>query len=759
MIHAVQQLRRTGILLFLLGFSVLLSESHAAEFPVDNRVLVIYGNPDIGPWEQQFNGVMLHELSTVSGIPVIPEFLSLIQTSQSQQQLIAESLRLKYSRLQIDLIIAVLPEANSFVHQWAEVFAPDAARLFVLPPAEVLSSVEQDGGAIVLQSGVEAAIRGTVQLIPQVLPDLERLFVVGGVSDGDRSYQERTERALAESDIGYEFTILAGLTPEELLARLNNAPANSAIILNPYDRDRTGEPLRAMAINTLLVENLPLPVFGAFDTLLESGTLGGNMTSSMHYANSTVELARDILAGVTLPAINFSETGFMFDGSKLLDYDIDRSLLPEDSLIVNDPPNFWRDYYGWFVTGIAIMVLQLALIAFLVETMRRRRIAESELKRVQKMEALGSLSGGIAHDFNNILMSIMANAELVKLKPGDEANVSDRVSNILSASERAKDLIAQILMFSRQSANFELKPLQLNAMLEESAGHLRVFLPGDCELNLELDEDLPSIEGDSSQLHQVIMNVCVNAQHAMDGAGSIRIKSFRNTLKQAHSASIREIPPGDYVMITISDTGSGIDKESLQHVFEPFYTTKPRGKGTGLGLALVYQIVKAHQGYIDVDSSPGRGTTVSMYFPCVSNAADNSTRSESDITFLGQQEHIVLVDDDEMVLDATSHSLRTLGYQVTAFSSSISALDWIRKHGESIDLVFSDLSMPEMDGVRLITSIREKFAQMPAVLCTGYRESIDESKLLNVAILPKPTSLKVISETIHQALSKQREVA
>ena len=150
---------------------------------------------------------------------------------------------------------------------------------------------------------------------------------------------------------------------------------------------------------------------------------------------------------------------------------------------------------------------------------------------------------------------------------------------------------------------------------------------------------------------------------------------------------------------------------------------------------------------------------MSMYFPCVSNAADNSTRSESDITFLGQQEHIVLVDDDEMVLDATSHSLRTLGYQVTAFSSSISALDWIRKHGESIDLVFSDLSMPEMDGVRLITSIREKFAQMPAVLCTGYRESIDESKLLNVAILPKPTSLKVISETIHQALSKQREVA
>ncbi len=730
--------------------------AHAAEFPENRRVLVVYGNPDIGPWEQNFNQITLTELSTNSGIPAIPEFLSLIETPLLQQQYMAESLRLKYSQLQIDLVIAVLPEANSFVHRWAGIFAPQAAILYVLPGLDVTEMVSPSAQSAILQSAVEIATRKTVELIPQVLPDLEHLFVIGGSSDGDLSYQRRAENALAESTIDYEFTVLTGLTPDELLAELARAPSNSAVLLNPYDRDHTGQPLRTMAINTLLDENVPLPVFGAFDTLLQSGTLGGNMTASTLYASSAADIARDMLSGSIEEYVVFSETSYMFDGSKLNQFAIDRSRLPMDSLIVNDPPNFWRDYSGLVFSGIVIMVLQLALIALLMETMRRRNAAESELKKAQKLEALGSLSGGVAHDFNNILMSIMANAELADMKPDDTNNVKTRIRNILSASVRAKDLIAQILMFSRQSASFELKPLHLNSLLEETAEHLRSFLPSGCLLQLDLEEQLPVVDGDPSQIHQMLMNLCVNAQHAMNDAGTIRIASSMRRLTRAQQMMRRKIPAGDYVVVEIADSGPGIDKDALQQIFEPFFTTKPRGKGTGLGLALVYQIAKAHNAFIDLQTSKTSGTCFSLYFP---SSADNiiaeQSYEEGELN-RGEGEHILLVDDDEMVLDATSQALHSIGYAVTPFASSVAALAWCREEPRQIDLVFSDLSMPEMDGIRMVSSIRETYPQLPAVICTGYLESINQSAFKNISVLHKPTDLKQVSTALRLLLMKQR---
>lgn len=743
---------RAGILLCALSFSA----SQAAEFPEDSRVLFIYGNPDIGPWEQLFNQTLLNELATVSGIPAIPEFLSLIDTPELQQQYMAESLRLKYTQLSIDLIIAVLPDANSFVHRWASVFAPEAAILHVLPGNDVLDAVEPSADRVIMQSAVEPAIRMTVELIPKLLPDLEHLYIVGGSSDSDLSYQTRTERAVLNSDIDYEFTILSGLTPEELLARLDNAPPNSAILLIPYDRDHTGQPLRVLAINTLLEENIPLPVFGAFDTLLESGTLGGNMTSSALYARTSAEVARDILDGTVDTRVIDSQTSYMFNAAKLNAFSIDRRLLPAGSLIVNEQPDFWRDYSPIVITGSIIMALQLGLIALLIETMRRRKAAEAELKQAQRMEALGSLSGGIAHDFNNILMSIMANAELAGMKPNDEGHVKTRVRNILSASGRARDLIAQILMFSQQSAGAELKPLQINAVLEESAEHLRSFLPHACSLSLDLQDELPTIRGDATQIHQVVMNICVNAQHAMEDSGAINIDTSLQNLDQPLQTLRRNIPAGEYVVVNFSDTGSGIDKESLQHIFEPFFTTKPRGKGTGLGLALVYQIVKAHNAYIDLQSTPGKGTKISLYFPTSGDHSISDPALESEQIIKGQGELILLVDDDEMVLDANAHSLGSIGYRIKAFANSVAALNWARNNGQDIDLIYSDLSMPEMDGVRLISSIRELFPNVPAMISTGYLESIDDKAFNNIAVLHKPTDLKQVASAIHTLLASKQ---
>lgn len=724
----------------------------AADFPEERRVLIVYGNPDIGPWEQDFNRITLEELSTNSNIPAIPEFLSLIQATASEQQLIAESLQLKYGQLQVDLVLAVLPEANSFVYNYVDVFAPDAATLFILPGGDVLDAPRRDN-SVVLVSAIEEATLKTVELIPQLLPELQRLYIVGGDSDGDRSYLDRYEAAIARAGVDYEIQFLRGYAPDELVQELSQAPGNSAILLSTYDRDRYGQELRTMAVNTYIDNNVDLPIFATFDTMLQSGTMGGNMSSSTLYARTASRIALDILAGNVSSDVLSSDTGYIFNGVKLNHFGIDRDLLPEGSVVVNDPVNLWRDYYPWIIAGLVIIIGQLALIALLVATIRSRRIVESELKKAQRMEALGSLSGGIAHDFNNILMSIMANAELASMSPDDKDATRKRLGNILTAGVRAKDLIAQILMFSRQSASAERKPVTVCSMLEESAEHIRAFMPDGIAVELHCTDDLPAIEGDATQLHQIIMNLCVNAQHAMDDEGVIEISASLRRPLQPRQTLQGEVPTGEYVCITVTDNGKGIGKDELQHVFEPFFTTKPRGKGTGLGLALVYQMVKMHDGYIDIQSRPGRGTSVTLYFPTSVQTGQDYQDDKPLLPATGQGEVILLVDDDEMVLDASRQTLENLGYVVEAFKHPEQALQALKDDPTQFDAIFTDLSMPKMDGARLVTLARELREDIPAVICTGYSDALNTANLRNVTVLAKPCSVERIAKTLQQVLN------
>lgn len=726
----------------------------AADFPEQRRVLVVYGNPDIGPWEQDFNRITLEELSTNSNIPVIPEFLSLIAASPEEQQLIAESLHLKYGNLRIDLVLAVLPEANSFVYNYVDVFAPEASTLYVLPGGDVLDAPRRDS-SVVLVSSVEEATQKTVELIPQLIPNLQHLYVVGGDSDGDRSYLDRYQSAIDRAEVNYEIEFLRGYAPDELIQTLNQAPARSAILLSTYDRDRYGQELRTMAVNTHIDRNVDIPIFATFDTMLQSGTMGGSMSSSTLYARTASRVAQDMLTGTISGDVLSSDTAYIFNGAKLNQYNINRDTLPPGSVIINDPPNLWRDYYPWIIAGLIIIVGQLVLIAMLVANIRSRRIVESELKKAQRMEALGSLSGGIAHDFNNILMSIMANAELASMSPDDKAATKKRLASILSAGVRAKDLISQILMFSRQSASAERKPVKVCPMLQESVDHIRAFMPGNVSIELHCDKDLPTISGDATQLHQIIMNICVNAQHAMDDKGLIAISASYRAPLQPRRTLQGEVPPGEYVSVSITDNGKGISKEELQHVFEPFYTTKPRGKGTGLGLALVYQIVKMHEGYIDIQSRVGHGTSVILYFPASTQDEHDNPEDLPALNPTGNGESILLVDDDEMVLDASRQTLENLGFNVHAFKHPEQALRAIREDPARFDVIFTDLSMPKMDGARLVTSAREIREDIPAIICTGYSDALDTTNLRNVIVLAKPCSVANIAVSLQQVLKTQ----
>lgn len=716
------------------------------------NALVLYGSAGIATWNQTFNQTLLSELGPELSQQITPEFLSLVGASEVDRQLIAQSLALRYSNHTIDLVVAVLPESNRFVHDYAQVFAPDAAVLHVLPGVELANeNLHGDNEALIL-SAADDALAQTLDLISLLLPDTTQVYVVAGVGDTDRTYTRRVEIAAERSQPDYELIYLSGLPPDELLSTLRASPPNSAILMTTYDLDTEGQEWRTLVISDQLVEQTDLPVFSLASTQPLSGALGGSVTTPNAYAATAADMLNQMLAGDIPEQPVIGAAVNMFNGAQLDRFGINRARLPEGSLIVADPPNLWRQYRAWIITGVVVFFIQLALIALLLQSKRRHAVTEAELRRTQKLEALGSLSGGIAHDFNNILMSIVANAELGLKENADEPKLKQKFTNILTSSDRAKHLVRQILMFNRQATGMEPKSLNLASHIEDSVSQIRAFMPESCVVEIHYADDLASAKIDPTRFHQLLLNLCVNAQHAVEGRGLITIVARNVNVERSRTFFNQTLNPGDYVVISVRDNGSGIKADDMTRVFEPFFSTKPAGQGTGLGLALVYQIIKSHGGYIDLESKPGEGTTVTMYLPAESRGGEELKPLSQLTQGRGSNESILLVDDDEMVLDVTRQAMLNMKYQVKAFSSSVGALKHFRKNPDRYDLVFSDLSMPEMDGVRLISNIRQVRSDIPVVLCTGYMESVGAGEIDNCQYLQKPASSGEIAEALFNAL-------
>lgn len=731
----------------------------AAENGITNRILVIYGNPLIDPWEQNFNQVLLEKLSTEAGVPLTPEHLSFLEVDDEvESALIAESLRLKYSRSEIDLVIAVLPEANSFLFSWGHIFSPNSPRLYVLPGNDVFNRIPRNEASVVLKSGAEVAAANTIQLISQLLPNLEHIVAVGGDSYGDRSYLERIERALNTSQLNVEVSYLRGLTAPELLTALGSVTENSAIFLGPYDVDSTGQIHRNVDITSMLRDETSIPIFSTFSGLIGTGSVGGSVASSTLTAELTVELSLSILSNESILEDMVPSTAFTFDGDQLDRFRIDRALLPAGSIIINDETSYLRRYLPVLSLGLIVILAQLLFIIALMRSKKKRILAEEGLLEAQKMEALGNLSGGIAHDFNNILMAITGNAEIASYSlDGDPAIIRNNLSKILDASEKAKNLIQQILLFSRSSHENDVSLLNLCSLLEEPVSLIRASMADNIEIDLACSGDLWSINANSTQIEQVIMNLCVNAEQAMKNGGKIRVTADNKTTSKPMKLVGRTLPPGDYVTVAISDTGVGISPENMSRIFEPFFTTKSQDQGTGLGLALVYGIVKRHGGFLDLKSESGRGTIATIYFKAVKEDAEKSERPSSEVVSNSgsHNEMILLVDDDEMVVDSMTKILEHLEYQVEPHTSSVEALRHFKSNPDKYDLIISDLSMPEMDGMRLISNIRRQRPDLPAILCTGFADalgSLETEDMSNFTILHKPVNMAGILEAVSNAL-------
>ena len=375
---------------------------------------------------------------------------------------------------------------------------------------------------------------------------------------------------------------------------------------------------------------------------------------------------------------------------------------------------------------------------------------KTQLRRVQKLEAIGTLAGGVADDFNNLLMTIQGNASLMILEIEPSHPHHKTLKDIENAVKNGAKLTRQLLGYARKG-NYNVKPINLNKIVEETSeafGRTRKEIA----IYPQLDNNLHSIEADQGQLEQVLLNLYVNAADAMFGGGDLVIQTT-NVNHIDMKGKLYNPKPGGYVKLTVTDTGVGIDKKTQERIFDPFFTTKEMGRGTGLGLASVYGIIKSHGGYIDVESKPAQGTTFFIFLPASGKAIHEKVESSNQI--IKGSGTILIADDEEMVLNASTQMLKKLGYTVIEASSGRKAVENYKEYKDQVDLVILDMVMPEISGSEAYDKMKEINPEVKVLLSSGYSIAGQASEILNRGcngFIQKPFSMKKLSEKINKII-------
>ncbi|MDY6950096.1 MAG: PAS domain S-box protein [Thermodesulfobacteriota bacterium] len=382
-----------------------------------------------------------------------------------------------------------------------------------------------------------------------------------------------------------------------------------------------------------------------------------------------------------------------------------------------------------------------------------RKGLEAQLQQAQKMEAIGTLAGGIAHDFNNILGIIVGNAELVMDELPEWYAAQDNLKEVRKACLRAKDMVKQILAFSRQT-ELERKPVRLEPIIRESVRLLRASIPTTIDIRQHILAESDTVSADATQINQVLINLCTNAAHAMAEEGGVLEVSLEDQeLDEDSAREYHELSPGHHVSLTVSDTGHGMEPGVADRVFDPYFTTREVGQGSGMGLSVVHGIVKSHGGVITVKSKPGQGATFRVLLPAVEKGA--APEPEAAETIPKGSERILFVDDEQPLVNLARQVLERLGYEVLATSSSLEALEVFRAGPDRFDLVITDMAMPLMAGDRLAKNLIEIRPDIPVILCTGHSERINEERAMAMGIrafVMKPVVKREIAMTVRKVL-------
>lgn len=383
----------------------------------------------------------------------------------------------------------------------------------------------------------------------------------------------------------------------------------------------------------------------------------------------------------------------------------------------------------------------------------RRQELEIRLAQAQKMEAIGTLAGGIAHDFNNVLGVVLGYAELARERVTQDADLTRDLNRVIAAAERARDLTKQILAFSRQ-AQVEKTPVDISRTVRDALKMLRSSIPSTISMVNQVTNDAVTVWADPTQIHQIILNLCTNAYQAMEASGgTLTVSLEKITLNDEARAEALNLPTGAFAKIVVSDTGQGIRPEHLDKIFEPYFTTKEIGKGTGMGLAIIHGIVRESGGTITVESSWGEGATFRVYLPIISPESPRSTDPAA--PYPRGREHILLVDDEVALAETNEDLLRSLGYQVTTMTQSTAALAAFEQTPGAFDLVITDQTMPEITGAELARQIIALRPDIPIILCTGYSNLIDDQSAKELGIrklILKPLTKAMLAHLIREVL-------
>ncbi len=381
------------------------------------------------------------------------------------------------------------------------------------------------------------------------------------------------------------------------------------------------------------------------------------------------------------------------------------------------------------------------------------RKMESRLQQAEKISAIGTLAGGIAHDFNNILYPIIGYSEMIGDDMSADSPLRGFVDEILHAAFRARDLVKQILAFSRQ-VDREIMPIKLQPILKEALKLLRSTIPANIDIKQNIDSGCGVVVADPIQIHQIIMNLTTNAYHAVEETGGTLNVTLEQTRLDSDWSFFPDVVPGNYARLKVMDTGVGMAKDVLDKIFDPYFTTKENGKGTGLGLSVVMGIVKTCKGNIHIYSEPGQGTEVHVYLPLMERKTQKKGMDEHR-PIRGGSERILLIDDEAPIVGMEQQVLERLGYRVTSRTGSIEALEAFKANPDNFDLVITDMAMPNMTGTQLAVEIRKIRPSIPVIICTGFSEQINEEKCRAMGIqgyVMKPMIRREMAEAIRSVL-------
>ncbi|MFZ5761639.1 MAG: ATP-binding protein [Thermodesulfobacteriota bacterium] len=537
-------------------------------------------------------------------------------------------------------------------------------------------------------------------------------------------------RRQAEGDLARANESLENRVAERTAAlELANAKLRQEILDRTEAQERLGTVVRSLPIVLWAVDRAGIFTLSTGKGLeklgLSEGELVGECLFDRYAGNqAVVEEARKALAGETFSSL-LDEGGLTFENHYL-------------------PLSAHGTISG--VIGISIDVTE-------------RVSLEKQLRQAQKMEAIGTLAGGIAHDFNNILAAIIGYAELAMIDADQGQPVTSHLVEIRRAGDRARELVGQILTFSRQTET-RPRPMLVQPVIKEALKLLRASLPAEIEIRQRIDQEAGRIMADPLQIHQCFMNLCVNATQAMrERGGVLEVELAAEELRAEALPSGYGLTAGRYLRLTVRDTGHGMGPETMGRIFEPFFSTRTRDEGSGLGLSVVHGIVKGHGGGIRVESARGEGTAISLYFPLLHAVAaeDGASVVVAAATAAGHGERVLLVDDEPQLVAMEQRILEYLGYRVTATASSSEALALFTAQPAAFDLVVTDQSMPHITGVELARQLLALRPGLPVVLCTGFSETVSEEQAKAMGIrgyAMKPLSVNDLAAACRHALAR-----